>query len=216
MGPSFLGVKKEKVCYRATSSGFEHGAFGSKSLTFTPEPIAPGWIHRVSIQLADCFLDHFSEYFSSTLVVLFFYFWQMITWWFVSWCRGLHPPGGKVGYVPCCELGTDLRMDCPSDCHLNYAGIFAVKVRFQIRDQFGFPGPNYTGQSTYLIFFAKPQNGLVGLLFEKRCFRGGFRDKIGLLSSNRFLVSRKYTMSVILVRWMLLSKILNRVLDLRS
>jgi len=41
VGPSFLGVKKEKVCYRATSSGFEHGAFESKSLTFTPEPIAP-------------------------------------------------------------------------------------------------------------------------------------------------------------------------------
>ena len=40
MGPSFLGVEKEKACYRAASSGFEHGAFGSKPLTFIPEPIA--------------------------------------------------------------------------------------------------------------------------------------------------------------------------------
>ena len=41
VGPSFLGVKKEKVCYRATSAWFEHGAFGPKPLTFTPEPILP-------------------------------------------------------------------------------------------------------------------------------------------------------------------------------
>ena len=39
VGPSFLGAKQEKVCYRAASAGFEHGAFGSKPLTFTPELI---------------------------------------------------------------------------------------------------------------------------------------------------------------------------------
>ena len=45
VGPSFLGVKQEKVCYRATSAGFEHGAFGPKPLTFTPEPIALFGMH---------------------------------------------------------------------------------------------------------------------------------------------------------------------------
>ena len=41
VGPSFLGVKKEQVCYRAASAGFEYGAFGPKPLTFTPESITP-------------------------------------------------------------------------------------------------------------------------------------------------------------------------------
>ena len=49
---------------------------------------------------------------------------------------------------------------------------------------FGFLSPNYTRQST--DFFVKPQNGLVALVFEKRCFSGIFRDKIGPLSSNHF------------------------------
>ena len=35
-----LGVKKEKVYYRAISAGFERGASGPKPLTVTPEPIA--------------------------------------------------------------------------------------------------------------------------------------------------------------------------------
>ena len=41
VGPSFLGVKKERPAIAQPRQGFEHGAFGPKSLTFTPAPIAP-------------------------------------------------------------------------------------------------------------------------------------------------------------------------------
>ena len=39
-GAFILGRQKGKVCYRATSTELEHGAFGLKSLTFTPAPTA--------------------------------------------------------------------------------------------------------------------------------------------------------------------------------
>ena len=57
--------------------------------------------------------------------------------------------------------------------------------------------PAQTTRGKVLDFFVKSQNGLVTLVFEKSCFPGGFRDKISPLGSNHFLVSRKYTMSVI-------------------
>ena len=41
-----FGRQKEKACYRATSTGLEHGAIGSKSLTFTPTPTAPSDYHK--------------------------------------------------------------------------------------------------------------------------------------------------------------------------
>ena len=40
-GAFILGHQKGKFCYRESSTGLEHGAFGSKSLTFTPAPTAP-------------------------------------------------------------------------------------------------------------------------------------------------------------------------------
>ena len=40
VGPSFLGVKKERPAIAQPRQGTEHGVFGSKSLTFTPAPIA--------------------------------------------------------------------------------------------------------------------------------------------------------------------------------
>ena len=53
--------------------------------------------------------------------------------------------------------------------------------------------PAQTTRGKELDFVVRPGNGLVTLVFEKRCFPVLFRDKIGPLSSNRFfLVSRKY------------------------
>ena len=46
---------------------------------------------------------------------------------------------------------------------------------FKSETGFGFSGPNYRLQSTYILdVFVKPQNGLVTLVFAKRCFPGGF------------------------------------------
>ena len=42
--------------------------------------------------------------------------------------------------------------------------------------------PDQTTRGKVLNFFVKPQNGLVTLVFEKRCFPGVFRDKSGPLS----------------------------------
>ena len=81
-----------------------------------------------------------------------------------------------------------LKLDCPSDGHWDYAGMFAVEVEFQIRDQFWIP-PLKLHKSKYLFF--KPQNGLVALVFAKRCFQVFFGHKIGLLSSNRFFSGLK-------------------------
>ena len=53
-----------------------------------------------------------------------------------------------------------LQLNCPSDGHWGYAGIFAVEVRFQVRDQFWIPQPKLHG-AKYLIFFVKPQNMVV-------------------------------------------------------
>ena len=46
-----------------------------------------------------------------------------------------------------CELNTEqyLQLDCQSDGHWDYASIFAVKVRFQTRDQFWIPQPKLHG-----------------------------------------------------------------------
>ena len=44
--------------------------------------------------------------------------------------------------------------------------------------------PAQTTPGKVLDFFVKPQNGLVALVFENRCFLGGVRNKIGPLSSN--------------------------------
>ena len=49
--------------------------------------------------------------------------------------------------------------DCLSVTSRVYAGMFAVEVRFLIRDQFWIPRPKLHG-TKYLIF-VKPQNGLV-------------------------------------------------------
>ena len=43
------------------------------------------------------------------------------------------------------------QLDCPSDGHWDYAGIFAVDIRFQIRDQFWIPQPKLHWVK-YLIF----------------------------------------------------------------
>ena len=48
------------------------------------------------------------------------------------------------------------------------------RSNFKSETSFVFPSPNYTGQSTC---FVKPQNGLVTLVFEKRCFPGGFQGQ---------------------------------------
>jgi len=78
-----------------------------------------------------------------------------------------------------------VQLDCPSDGHWDCAGIFAVEVRFQIWDQFWIPQPKLHG-AKYLMFFVKHQNGLVMLVFAKRCFPGFCMHKIGPLSSNHF------------------------------
>ena len=41
VGPSFLGVKKERPATAQPQQELEHGAFDPKLLTFTPVPIAP-------------------------------------------------------------------------------------------------------------------------------------------------------------------------------
>ena len=53
----------------------------------------------------------------------------------------------------CCYLAScaSLRLDCPSIAHWDYVGIFAVEVRFQIRDQFWIPKPKLH-EAKYLIF----------------------------------------------------------------
>ena len=70
-----------------------------------------------------------------------------------------------------------MQLDYPSDGHWNYADIFAVEVRFQIRDQFWVLQLKIHW-TKYLIFLAKPQNGLVTLVFAKRCFTGFFEEQI--------------------------------------
>ena len=41
VGPSFLGVKKERPAIAQPQQGLEHGALSQKSQTFTPVPIVP-------------------------------------------------------------------------------------------------------------------------------------------------------------------------------
>ena len=41
VGPSFLGVKKERPAIARPQQGIEHGASSRNSQTFTPVPIAP-------------------------------------------------------------------------------------------------------------------------------------------------------------------------------
>ena len=41
VGPSFLGVKKERPAIAQPHKGIEHGASIRNSQTFTPMPIAP-------------------------------------------------------------------------------------------------------------------------------------------------------------------------------
>ena len=71
-----------------------------------------------------------------------------------------------------------IQLDCPSVRHWAYASIFAVDVRFQIRDFFG--------------FVVKPQNGHVWPVFElKKAFSRGFKAQYRPLSSKSiFLLSR--------------------------
>ena len=45
-----------------------------------------------------------------------------------------------------------VQLDSPSDEYWDYADIFAVEVRFQIRDLFWIPQPKLHG-AKYLIFF---------------------------------------------------------------
>ena len=44
--------------------------------------------------------------------------------------------------------GIVVQLDCPLVAHLGVIITFAVEVRFQIRDHFGFLSPNYTGNVT--------------------------------------------------------------------
>ena len=44
---------------------------------------------------------------------------------------------------------------------------------FKYETSFGFPSSNYIRE--VLNYFVKPQNGLVTLVFEKRCFPGDFQ-----------------------------------------
>ena len=41
VGPSFLGVEKERPAIAQPHQGIEHGALSQNSQTFTPVPIAP-------------------------------------------------------------------------------------------------------------------------------------------------------------------------------
>ena len=86
---------------------------------------------------------------------------------------------------------TKVQLNCPSDWHRDYGGILAVEVQFQIRDQFWIPHPKLHG-SKYLIFLLNLKTGLLRWFSRKMCFC--------------FLVNRKYTTGVILVRQILLSK----------
>ena len=66
-----------------------------------------------------------------------------------------------------------LQLNCPADGHWEYAGIFAVKLWFQIRDQFWIPHPKLHGAK---YFFVKPQNGPVTLCsFCEKVFPGSVR-----------------------------------------
>ena len=76
-----------------------------------------------------------------------------------------------------------IQLDCPSVTNWDVRITFAVEVRFQIRAQFWIPQPKQHGV-WYLVFVVKPQTMLVWLVTTKRCFAGGFRHKIGPLSSN--------------------------------
>ena len=50
---------------------------------------------------------------------------------------------------------TLLQLDCPSGGHWDYAGIFAVEVRFQIKDQVWIPQPELDETKFILDFFCK-------------------------------------------------------------
>ena len=65
-------------------------------------------------------------------------------------------------------------------CHNFFCRDPILKLRIVLDSQ------ALTTRGKVLDFFVKPKNGLVTLVFEKGCFPGCFRDKIGPLSSNRF------------------------------
>ena len=76
-----------------------------------------------------------------------------------------------------------LQLEYPSVRHWDYFITFAVGGgRFQIRDQSWIPQLKLH-RAWYLIFVVKSQNMLVWLVATKRCFPGGFKHKIGPVSS---------------------------------
>ena len=62
---------------------------------------------------------------------------------------------------------TLLQLDCPSGGHWDYAGIFAVEVRFQIKDQVWIPQPELDETKFILDFFVKPVRAQVNFLVLK-------------------------------------------------
>ena len=98
-------------------------------------------------------------------------------------------------------------------------------VRFQIWDHFWIPQPKLHGEC-YLIFFVKPQNGIVWSVsvfrLEKSAFHGGFDlsfepclSSTRCESNMREELTRTRITSVNLVIWILLSKKYGHVLNYR-
>ena len=62
-----------------------------------------------------------------------------------------------------------LQLDCLSVRSWDLVGtslgtrwdVVITRPNFKFETIFGFLGPAYTGESTYLIFFVKPKNGLI-------------------------------------------------------
>ena len=86
---------------------------------------------------------------------------------------------------------SELQLDCLSFRHWEYVIAFAVGVRFQIRDQFWIPSPNYTGQSAW--FFCKTSKQARYASFRETVSSRGFSGtKSTLWAQIDFLVSRKH------------------------
>ena len=55
VGPSFLGIKKERPDIAQPQQGLEHGTSSRNSQTFTPVPIAPTYDDTYSIYIVECY-----------------------------------------------------------------------------------------------------------------------------------------------------------------
>ena len=99
----------------------------------------------------------------------------------------------EINETPCIRK---VRLDCPPDAHWDYAGIFAVEVRFQIQDQFWIPQPILHG-TKYLIF-CKTSKRARYASFRDMAFPGFLGTKLALWRAQiKFLLGWKHTTTIL-------------------